>query len=199
MRLSFRMDQIETWRGDFGTAYTERNVIDWQVRLPAWRSILTGKSPKRVLEIGCNRGHNLQAISSIYSEADCIGLEPNRYALSRALENGVQAVRGVSSDLPFRDDWFDLVLTAGVLIHVPRAELPSTLSEIKRVSSRFVLVAEYYAESEAEIEYRGQTGLLWKRDYGELLTSVGLKIEQTGFLGRDTGFDDCTWWLATKS
>jgi hypothetical protein len=32
--------QREIWEGEFGNAYTDRNVIDWRVRLPAFRHML---------------------------------------------------------------------------------------------------------------------------------------------------------------
>ena len=51
--------QVKVWEGEFGVAYTDRNTIDYRTRLPAFRSILSELSIKQVLEVGCDRGHNL--------------------------------------------------------------------------------------------------------------------------------------------
>src|SRR5215212_5929034 len=73
--------QLDTWRGDFGEAYTDRNQIDWRTRLPGFREVLAGLELPRVVEVGCNRGHNLIALSELLGEtSEIIGIEPNRYA-----------------------------------------------------------------------------------------------------------------------
>jgi len=55
-------NQLQAWKGDFGKAYTDRNVIDWQRRAPAFQKMFEGLALDRVLEVGCNRGHNLPAV-----------------------------------------------------------------------------------------------------------------------------------------
>jgi len=57
--------QLEVWEGEFGKAYTDRNVIDWRTRLPAFQQMLGGLPIKRVLEVGCNRGHNLVCLAEL--------------------------------------------------------------------------------------------------------------------------------------
>jgi hypothetical protein len=47
------MKQLEAWKGKFGDAYTDRNQIDWHVRLPAFQKMVEGLSIQRVLEVGC--------------------------------------------------------------------------------------------------------------------------------------------------
>jgi pseudaminic acid biosynthesis-associated methylase len=188
------------WQGDFGDAYTDRNVVDWRQRLPAFREMLAGLAIARVLEVGCNRGHNLVALSELLGpEAEIVGLEPNRHALdqARASSPRVTALRGDAFDIPFKDDTFDLVLTAGVLIHIPLADLPTALSEICRVSQHYVLCVEYYAEEETPIIYRGHTDLLWKRDFFRHFCACcpGLSLVRSGFWGPESGFDRTHWWL----
>ena len=75
--------QLEIWKGEFGKEYTNRCVVNWQSRLPAFREMLSGLNIGRALEIGCNRGHNLIALSQILTErGDIVGIEPNRYAIN---------------------------------------------------------------------------------------------------------------------
>jgi pseudaminic acid biosynthesis-associated methylase len=196
--------QLQAWEGEFGRAYTDRNVVDWHVRVPAFRVMLSGLTLGRVLEVGCNRGHNLLTLSHVLGEeTDVVGIEPNRYALgiARSLVGDRGAVlRGNIFDLPFKAGYFDLVLTAGVLIHIPLDSLHVAIRELDRVSGRFMLVVEYFAEQETLIPYRGHDDLLWKRNFPshfqQCLPGVGLV--RSGYWGPEDGFDRAHWWLSEK-
>ena len=63
--------QLGVWKGEFGKAYTDRNVIDWHTRFPAFQQMLDGLPIKRVLEVGCNRGHNLAALVEVLGGGSC--------------------------------------------------------------------------------------------------------------------------------
>lgn len=196
--------QLNAWEGEFGTAYTERNVVDWQQRLPAFRQMLDGLSLPRVLEVGCNRGHNLVLLAELLGEScDIVGVEPNRHALklARLATPEVGVLHGNAFDLPFKDSSVDLVFTAGVLIHIDPAELPAALAELHRVSRRYILCIEYFAEEETPVTYRGQEGLLWKRDFLGCfqVQFPGIELIRHGYWGPDSGFDRTHWWLMEKA
>jgi protein-L-isoaspartate O-methyltransferase len=77
------MDQLRIWEGEFGKDYTDGNVIDWRTRLRAFRQMLDGLPIKRVLEVGCNRGHNLVCLAELLGEeSEVVGVEPNRLEIS---------------------------------------------------------------------------------------------------------------------
>lgn len=193
-------EQLENWRGEFGRAYTDRNIIDWHVRLHAFQTMLSGLSLGRVLEVGCNRGHNLMALSHLLGEqCDIVGIEPNQHAveLARSTSSKVAALHGDIFDLPFRTGYFDLVFTAGVLIHIPLDRLHIAMQELARVSGRFLLAAEYFAEEETPILYRGQVDLLWKRNFPEHFRKClpKLSLLRNGYWGPEDGFDQVHWWV----
>jgi pseudaminic acid biosynthesis-associated methylase len=195
--------QLVVWEGDFGTEYTDRNVIDWHVRLPAFRQMLEGLEIQRVLEVGCNRGHNLLALANLLGDAgEIVGIEPNRHALgeARAACSPAAALYGHAMDIPFKNGVFDLVFTAGVLIHIPLSDLPVAMQEICRVSRRYVLAIEYYAQEETVIPYRGRTDLLWKRDFLQHYRQQcpRLSLIRSGYWGPDVGFDRTHWWVMEK-
>ena len=197
------MDQLEVWKGEFGQAYTDRNAIDWHVRVPAFQEMLRGLSLERALEVGCNRGHNLLAVSHVTGpDTEVIGIEPNPYALkiARSSDPAITAIRGSVYDLPFKDGYFDLAFTAGVLIHIPLANLPAAMKEIGRVTRKYILCIEYFAEEETEIRYREQANLLWKRDFLKHYTDSipGLKKLRSGFWDAKDGFDRANWWLLER-
>ncbi len=196
--------QLREWSGAFGNAYTDRNVVDWRTRLPLFKEMLRDLTLPRVLEAGCNRGHNLLALRQLLGpEADVVGVEPNRHArtLARELNPELNVFAGDTYHLPFASSSFDLTLTWGVLIHVPLAQLPTALTELHRVSRRYVLTVEYFAQSETVIPYRGHDNLLWKRDFRQHFQSQfpELRLLRQGFWGKEHGADNVSWWLFDKA
>jgi pseudaminic acid biosynthesis-associated methylase len=195
--------QLDAWRGDFGKEYTERNCVDWHIRLPAFREIVNGLSLSRVLEVGCNRGHNLVALREIIGpDAELIGIEPNAQArqAAAAWADRISVLQGTIYDLPFKDGFFDLTFTCGVLIHIDLPNLANALRELYRCSRRYVLAIEYYAEQETVIPYRGHNDLLWKRDFLHHYRDLFPDLVQVrgGYLEAKEGFDRSHWWLLEK-
>lgn len=191
------------WAGAFGDEYVERNEGSYDRREEFWREMVDRLRPSSVLEVGCNMGGNLRWIAPLLGRGTVVGVDVNHSALSRVREGlpSVGAVRGAGRDLPLRDRAVDLAFTMGVLMHQPEAMLPLVMSEVVRCSDRFVLVGEYYAEQTLEVPYRGHSGALFKRDYGALFTGrfPALDLVGTGFLSRETGWDDVTWWLFERT
>ncbi len=198
---SVRLEKL--WSGDFGNDYVTRNRTAGLSRQQFWEK-LTSDLPeaKTILEVGCNIGGNLQWLSTYRKPQNIYGIDINLKALNelhKALPE-VNAIWGPARELPFRDRWFDLVFTMGVLIHQPDSTLPLVMAEIVRCSRRYVLCGEYYAEQPTEVFYRGHSGALIKRDYGRLYQELfpELELRGQGFLGRDSGWDDITYWIFEK-
>jgi pseudaminic acid biosynthesis-associated methylase len=189
------------WQGNFGDEYTLRNTETADHRLPFWRDVLTGIEVERVLEVGCNLGSNLKTLSTLLTPRNVFGIDVNESALAK-VRTGMPAVNPVWSkarELPFRDGYFDLTFTTGVLIHQPPDTLPDVMSEIVRCSRRYVLAGEYFAEQLTEVPYRGHEGALFKADYGGMYLKrfPELKLVRKGHLN-DAVWDDVTWWLMEK-
>jgi pseudaminic acid biosynthesis-associated methylase len=198
---STRLERL--WEGDFGDDYVDRNADVDRYRQPFWSALLASHRPARVLEVGCNLGGNLRWIAEAIGDEHTYGVDVNRKALAelRARLPGVNGVWSPARDLPFRDRWFDLVFTMGVLIHQPEATLPLVMAEMVRCSRRYVLCGEYFAEQTVEVKYRGHEGALFKRNYGGLFGEMfpELRVVESQFLGREQGWDDVTVWLFEKS
>lgn len=184
------------WAGAFGDDYGKRNVVDPNSRLDFWRSAMEFCQPTTVLEVGANRGHNLIAIQTVSPGTDVCGIDINASAANEARSNGIAVDVGSALELASRygHKSKDMVLTAGLLIHIPPADLQRVMQQIVDVSSKYILAVEYYAEAETEVEYRGHAGKLWKRNFGRLYQDMGCTLHSEGVAG---GFDACSYWLLT--
>jgi len=174
--------QEEFWSGDFGREYTDRNsrpLAEWN---EFYRSIygttkleinaeFLGDLPRdaRILEVGCNTGMQLVGLQAAGFE-QLYGIELQAYAVEKARDfvRGVNILQGSGFDLPFKDGYFDLVCTNGVLIHIAPADLPRIMGEMVRCSGRYIMGYEYYAPETTAINYRGNEGFLWKANFAQL-------------------------------
>ncbi|MFH1443918.1 MAG: pseudaminic acid biosynthesis-associated methylase [Candidatus Peregrinibacteria bacterium] len=188
------------WSGTFGDAYTERNKDTGKGRENFWHRFLKEYHVKNVLEVGCNVGVNLQCMLPFIKETDMFGVDVNTEALSILKEKFplVNALRASARTLPFPDASFDLVFTAGVLIHQPTESLGDVMKEMVRCSRKYVLCMEYFAEETEEVPYRNQKGALFKRNYGKLFQAFPLTLLKQDYLGPEEGWDRVTWWLFQK-
>jgi pseudaminic acid biosynthesis-associated methylase len=198
---STRLESL--WAGQFGDEYIERNLHAAKGRKRFWGDLLARYPVHSVLEVGCNIGANLEWICGAIDPRAVCGIDINARALARLHQRfpRVLATWSTARALPFRNESFDLVFTAGVLIHQPEAVLPLVMREVIRCSRRYVLCLEYFAPETIEIEYRGHRGALFKRDYGARYRELAhaLRIVEEGRLSRDEGWDDVTFWLFEKS
>ena len=194
--------QLALWRSEFGRDYTNRNDRDRPERVETWRTLLGDIAPTRALEVGCNVGWNLVYLERL-GVRELYGIEPQPSAVERARHRrpGFNVLHGTAFELPFRDGFFDLAFTSGVLIHIAPESLGGALDEIARVSRRWIVAIEYDHPSEQEIPYRGHSGALWKRDHGAAWQTryPSLQLVRRLELGPDQGYDNCTAHLFEKA
>jgi pseudaminic acid biosynthesis-associated methylase len=169
--------------------------------MPVFKEILDGLEVKKILEIGCNRGHNLISLSLI-GDFILVGIEPQPYAIlqGRKASDKISILEGNVFDPPFRDGYFDIVFTCCVLIHIHLKDLNRAIQTMYRLSNRYILIIEYFAEKEITIQWRGHDNALWKRDFEKhfLEEHSNLKIIKRGYLDKDKGFDRCHFILFEK-
>jgi pseudaminic acid biosynthesis-associated methylase len=199
-----KTEQESFWEGSFGDEYTKRNVTEPELRAGFFKQLLE-RAPdiRTACELGANRGDNLAALRRVRDNLALTGVEVNAVAADvMGRIPGVTPV--VSSIQDFNTDKrFDLVFTCGVLIHLNPDDLLSTYKKMVSLSSRYVMVNEYFNPRPVEIDYRGHSGRLFKRDFaGELLDAHKgqLRVVDYGFLWKrmEPGWDDTTWVLIEK-
>ena len=171
-------EQINFWKGDFGDEYVIRNLGDFNLmykeKFGITRTELNQKflsvlsKDAKILEVGCNRGIQMQMLKKM-GYSDLTGIEINENAIALAREDKNLCIMESSAfDIPFKDDFFDLVFTSGVLIHIAPENLEKAIREIIRVSKRYIFGVEYYSDHCEEIEYRGNKNKLWKNNFPKL-------------------------------
>lgn len=204
---------LEQWSGEFGEKYTDRCRVTPTSRADIFKEIISGIFPNhsaiRVLEVGCNRGHNLIALtlaSNSMSDDTRIGINPVGIEPQKKLCRWPNIINGNCYNLPWGVPCFDLVFTSGVLIHIPPEKLADALSEMNRVSKKYILMIEQEAESETPKNYRDfeDKAGFWARPYGDIFHSQFpetnlVKYGKVRDIGDDGwGFTDCSYWVFKK-
>ena len=203
---NYQTEQEYFWTGRFGDEYTARNstqeMIDGNINL--FSSALTmAEGINSVIEFGSNIGLNLIAISKLLKDVELSGIEINKHAV-QSLKNieGVKAYH--QSIFDFKPDYKrDLVFTKTVLIHINPQKLPIVYDLLYETSQKYICLAEYHNPTPIEVNYRGHSDRLFKRDFaGELLDRFpSLRLIDYGFFyNRDTRYyDDTSWFLLEHS
>ena len=203
---TYTTEQENVWANDFGNKYIERNEDEWRLTsaIVFFSKIMAKTSSiASVLEFGANIGLNLQAIHAILPKVSLSAVEINSNAVDK-LKNTEYINVFHNSALEYEvEKEYDFVLTKTFLIHINPEKMPLMYDKIYNSSKKYICIAEYYNPSPVTIEYRGNSNILFKRDFaGELLDKYNdLKLIDYGFAyHKDNNFfqDDITWFLLEK-
>lgn len=173
--------QMETWSGKFGKDYTDRNLItldnmekmylgNFGISRTEMNQYFLNDIQKgiKILEVGSNVGIQLLCLQNMGYE-NLYGIELQHYAveLSKSRTKSINIIQGSAFDIPFKDRYFDLVFTSGLLIHISPNDIGEVMEEICRCSNKYIWGFEYYADQYTEINYRGENNLLWKTNFAQ--------------------------------
>lgn len=174
--------QEEEWGGQFGKEYTDRNALTldelenlYQDRYGFTRTEMNSEfignlaRGIKILEVGSNIGNQLLCLQNMGFK-NLYGIELQSYAveLSKSRTQGINIIQSSAFDIPFKDGFFDLVVTSGLLIHIAPEDIAAVLDEIYRCTKQYIWCFEYYSDVYTKIEYRGHTNLLWKSNFSKL-------------------------------
>lgn len=203
---TYRTEQEKFWAGEFGNEYIERNDTEeiLATKTAFYSKVLSfTEGISSCIEFGSNVGLNLKAIKTLMPKCELSGVEINSKSVKKMNEVGYLKVYH-QSILDFKIDYKrDLTIVSGVLIHMNPEVLPDIYELLYSSTRKYILIAEYYNPTPVEVNYRGHSGKLFKRDFaGELIDKYqDLKLIQYGFVyHRDNVFqqDDFTWFLLSK-
>ena len=174
--------QMEKWAGEFGKEYTDRNALTleemerlYQKNYGVTRTEMNLefigdlRRSIRILEVGSNIGNQLLYLQNMGFQT-LYGIELQEYAveISKSRTKHINIIQGSAFDIPFKDNFFDLVFTSGLLIHIAPSDIEQVLREIHRCTKKYIWGFEYFADSYTQVEYRGHTELLWKTNFVKL-------------------------------
>jgi spore coat polysaccharide biosynthesis protein SpsF len=199
-------EQREFWSGEFGDEYTTRNysidLIGSNIALfsEAFKSI--SNTPSSILEVGANRGLNIVALEHIFPNCSFSAVEINPKAFEELSKLNVNATNSSFQDFDSADQ-YEVVFFKGVLIHINPESLYDVYKKTALLSKKYVLMVEYFNPTPVEVEYRGHSKKLFKRDFaGEFLDqNEGWKLRDYGFVYNRGMFpqDNLTWFLMERS
>jgi len=176
------IEQLKRWKSEFGKEYTDRNTQTYEemeeMVLKTYGYTRTEINEEfignlnhsiRILEVACNIGNQLLCLQKM-GFTSLYGIDIQDYAveLSKSRTVNINIIQGSADDIPFKDGFFDLVFTSGLLIHISPSNIEEVLKEIHRCTKKYILGLEYYAEEYEEVKYRGHDKLLWKTDFPKL-------------------------------
>ena len=202
----YQTEQENFWAGEFGEDYIGRNLGSKTLaaNLALFSRIIPLTSGvDSLLEFGANIGKNLRALRLLLPEIKLSAVEINPKAAAELEKIGSIDVHNCSI-LEFTPDTKkDMVLIKGVLIHMNPDVLQSVYQKLYEASAKYICIAEYYNPVPVELDYRGHTGKLFKRDFaGEIMEKYpDLELIDYGFAYRNDPnfeFGDVTWFLLRK-
>lgn len=204
MKQKFKTEQELFWEGDFGNEYILRNKGEELLASNISffnRALRYAIKPKTCIEFGANIGLNLKALKILFPQQEQFAIEINKDAVDELYSL-------IPSDHVFHTsilDYsplkkFDLVLIKGVLIHINPDFLQQVYHTLYQSTNRYLLICEYYNPTPVQIQYRGYSDRLFKRDFcGEILDCFSdLQLVDYNFVyHRDPNYplDDITWFL----
>lgn len=174
--------QRKTWESEFGKDYLQRNLFNpdelenlyinrYGFSKTQLNNDFLNDIPKdaKILEVGTNIGNQILHLQTMgFTNLYGIEIQDRAINFAKHRADNLNIIKGDALDIPFKDNFFDVVFTHGVLIHISPENINSVLKEIYRVSKKYIWGLEYFAEEYTEIKYHGQDSLMWKTDFMNL-------------------------------
>jgi len=207
-KIGLNTEQEIFWSSNFGNNYIKRNrSFDlFLKKYKALKNILSSlNNIETVIEFGANIGLNLLAIHEIFPKTKLYAVDINKKAITELKK--IKGIEHIFEDsiLTFKNNLqYDMVLSAGLLIHINPDMLHKAYKTIYNSTKKYILIDEYYNPTPVEVEYRGNKGKLFKRDFvGEMMAIYpDLKLIDYGFcyhMDNNYFADDSTWFLIERA
>jgi SAM-dependent methyltransferase len=111
------------------------------------------KDGMKILDIGCAKGFLLYEIKKINPTLNIYGVDISKYAIENAKEEVKGNLLKASADnLPFEDNYFDLVISINTIDHLNKDGCMRALNEIERIKKEksFITVNSWFTETQKE-------------------------------------------------
>ena len=174
------------------------------IKISYFKKIIQDISFSKCLDIGCASGYMLNEISNQYPNISFYGIDPYNQAIKYGQKTypHIKFTMSLAEKLPFKDNFFDLILCYETIEHVKDAQ--KALQEIKRVLDKkglavitmdsgnwlFRIVWFIWEKTSGKVWQGAHLHPFHHRELGNLIKKTGFRIIQKNFthLGMEVVF-----------
>ena len=109
------------------------------------------KPNSKILDVGCGKGFILYEFKKLLPNCEVKGIDISSYAVQNAKDEiKKELIVGNANKLPFKKNYFDLVISLNTLHNLYCYDMKEALSEVQRVgnSNKYICVESYRNEIE---------------------------------------------------
>ncbi len=136
-RAIARKFDIEYYDGDRLTGYGGYGYSPrfWTDTVAHIVDVYNLSNNSKILDIGCAKGYMMHDLSLLIPEAEIKGIDISQYAKDNAIESMQENITvSNANNLPFPDDYFDVVIAINTLHNLPLIDCKQAFREINRVT-----------------------------------------------------------------
>jgi len=137
---------------EFWNKYSDGNESRYNEEFAKFtRDLATSLRCTSILEIGCGTGIDLRLFQDTF---EIHGIDLNDHALEIAKKKSpiVDFKKGNITELPFEDSSVDFVFTHGLMNYLDDETLKKGISEMYRVSGKYIMNCEKFEVTEKQID-----------------------------------------------
>jgi len=138
-RAVARKFDIEYFDGDRLTGYGGYNYSPrfWTETVAHIKDFYNLDNNSKILDIGCAKGYMMHDLSLLIPGAEIKGVDISNYAKENSIESMQDNIMVANANnLPFPDDYFDLVIAINTLHNLPLIDCKQAFREISRVTDK---------------------------------------------------------------
>ena len=142
---------FEYWDGDRSINYGGYKYIEnrWNIVIKDLIEFYDLSENAKILDIGCGKGFFLYDFAKLRPICEVKGIDISKYAIENAKpEIKENLIVGNATQLPWPENYFDLVVSFNTLHNLFNFELEKALKEMERVGKNKYLCVESYRNEE---------------------------------------------------
>ncbi|MBN2422932.1 class I SAM-dependent methyltransferase [Candidatus Woesearchaeota archaeon] len=117
---------MDNYYNSISHAYNELHREEQLNKIKIISNELRVKKTDKLLDVGCGTGFCFD-----FFKCKCYGVEPSKELLSQCKNKEVKLIKGKAEELPFEDDFFDIVISVTAIHNFD--DIEKSFKEMKRV------------------------------------------------------------------